>query len=304
MELKLKGLIAAVHTPMNDDFSVNYDAASRQAEHLAGNGATGVFVSGTTGESLSLTTAERVKLFEVWGREAERHGLVNVAHVGGNCLPDAQEMVRAAEANGAVAISAMASTFFKPTDEEALCDWLVEMTKPAPDLPFYFYDIPPMTGVSVDTAAFMTVAKERLPGFVGIKFTNPDLDLLKRCMSHETVSADILFGTDERLIEGLALGCVGGVGSTYNFATPLYLRIIDAYNRGDLDAAREDQARSVKMIERMFASGFGGACKAAMGFAGADCGPVRPPINRLTPAAEAALRADLDSMGFFDWAVK
>ena len=58
------------------------------------------------------------------------------------------------------------------------------------------------------------------------------------------------------------------------------------------------------MIERMFASGFGGACKAAMGFAGADCGPVRPPINRLTPAAEAALRADLDSMGFFDWAVK
>ena len=82
MELKLKGLIAAVHTPMNDDFSVNYDAASRQAEHLAGNGATGVFVSGTTGESLSLTPAERVKLFEVWRREAERQGLVIVAHVG------------------------------------------------------------------------------------------------------------------------------------------------------------------------------------------------------------------------------
>ena len=304
MKLKLKGLIAAVHTPMNDDFSVNYDAVSLQAEHLAGNGAAGVFVSGTTGESLSLTTSERIKLFEIWGREAERQGLVNVAHVGGNCLPDAQEMVRAAEANGAVAISAMASTFFKPTDEEALCDWLAEMIKPAPDLPFYFYDIPPMTGVNVNTAAFMSIAKERLPGFVGVKFTNPDLDMLKRCLTHEVVNADILFGTDERLIEGLALGCVGGVGSTYNFAAPLYMRIIDAYNRGDLDAAKADQARSAKMIKRMYQSGFGGACKAAMGFAGVDCGPVRPPMTRLKLDAEAALRSDLDTMGFFDWALK
>ena len=189
MELKLNGLIAAVHTPMNDDFSVNYDAVAKQAEHFAGNGAAGVFVSGTTGESLSLSTAERIKLFEVWGKEADRHGLVNVAHVGCNSLPDAQELVRAAEAAGAAAISAMAPTFFKPTDEAALCDWFVEMTKPAPRLPFYFYDIPPMTGVTVDTAAFMTLANEQLPGFVGIKFTNQDLDLLARCMNHESVKA-------------------------------------------------------------------------------------------------------------------
>ena len=304
MELKLNGLIAAVHTPMNDDFSVNYDTVAKQAEHFAGKGAAGVFVSGTTGESLSLSTAERIKLFEVWGKEADRHGLVNVAHVGCNSLPDAQELVRAAEATGAAAISAMAPTFFKPKDEAALCAWFVEMTRPGPALPFYFYDIPPMTGVTVDTAAFMLLAKERLQGFVGIKFTNQDLDLLARCMNHESVKADILFGTDERLIEGLALGCAGGVGSTYNFAAPLYRRIIDAYNRGDMEAAQADQARSVKMIERMFQSGFGGACKAVMGFAGVDCGPVRPPINRLQPEAEASLRADLDAMGFFDWALK
>ena len=98
MELKLNGLIAAVHTPMNDDFSVNYDAVAKQAEHFVGNGAAGVFVSGTTGESLSLSTAERIRLFEVWGKETDRHGLVNVAHVGCNSLPDAQELVRAAEA--------------------------------------------------------------------------------------------------------------------------------------------------------------------------------------------------------------
>ena len=100
------------------------------------------------------------------------------------------------------------------------------------------------------------------------------------------------------------MGCAGAVGSTYNFAAPLYRRIIDAYNRGDMEAAQADQARSVKMIERMYQCGFGGACKAVMGFAGVDCGPVRPPINRLHPEAEASLRADLDAMGFFDWALR
>ncbi len=303
MKLKLKGLIAAVHTPMNDDFSVNYDAVTKQAEHFAGNGANGVFVSGTTGESLSLSTEERINLFEKWGEEAERHKLVNVAHVGCNSLPDARELVRAAEATGAVAISAMAPTFFKPTNEAALCDWFVQMTKPDPGLPFYFYDIPSMTGVTVDTAAFMTIAKETLPSFAGIKFTNQDLDLLLRCMNHESVKTDILFGTDEKLIEGLAVGCAGGVGSTYNFAAPLYRRIIDAYNHGDMELAKADQARSVKMIARMYQCGFGAACKAVMGFVGVDCGPVRPPINRLKPETEAALRADLDAMGFFDWAL-
>ena len=74
MELKLNGLIAAVHTPMNDDFSVNYDAVAKQAEHFAGNGAAGVFVSGTTGESLSLSTAERINYSRCGGRRPTATG--------------------------------------------------------------------------------------------------------------------------------------------------------------------------------------------------------------------------------------
>ncbi len=178
------------------------------------------------------------------------------------------------------------------------------MTKPAPELPFYFYDIPSMTGVMVETDAFLDIAKERLPGFVGVKFTNQDYDLLQRCMANTSVKADMLFGTDERLIEGLGFGCVGAVGSTYNFASPLYLRIINAFNRGDVESAKEDQAQSLQMIKRMYENGFAAACKAAMGFAGVDCGPVRPPIDRISAENLVSLRKDLDAMGFFDCAIK
>lgn len=302
--MKLKGLIAAVHTPMHDDFTVDYDRVPAQAQHLAKGGASGAFVTGTTGESHSLTTEERLRMFDAWGRAAHRNGLKFIAHVGHNNLPDSQALVRSARDSGADAISAMAPNFFKPADAQSLCDWFVKMTKPAPELPFYFYDIPSMTGVMVETDAFLDIAKERLPGFVGVKFTNQDYDLLQRCMANTSVKADMLFGTDERLIEGLGFGCVGAVGSTYNFASPLYRRIIDAFNRGDMESAKADQARSLQMIKRMYQSGFAAACKAAMGFAGVDCGPVRPPINRISTENLVSLRKDLDAMGFFDWAIK
>ena len=302
--MKLNGLIAAVHTPMHDDFTVDYDRVPAQAEHLAKCGASGAFVTGTTGESHSLTTEERLRMFDAWGRAAHRNGLKFIAHVGHNNLPDAQALVVSARDSGADAISAMAPNFFKPTDVRSLCDWFVQVTKPAPELPFYFYDIPSMTGVTVETDAFLDIAKEHLPGFVGVKFTNQDDDLLQRCMANTSVKADMLFGTDERLIEGLGFGCVGAVGSTYNFASPLYLRIIDSFNRGDMESANEDQARSLQMIKRMYQSGFAAACKAAMGFAGVDCGPVRPPIDRICAENLVSLRKDLEAMGFFDWAIK
>ena len=293
-----------MHTPMHDDFTMNYDRVPAQAEHLAKGGASGAFVTGTTGESHSLTTDERLRMFETWGQAAHRNGLKFIAHIGHNNLPDAQALVRSARDSGADAISAMAPNFFKPADAQSLCDWFVKVTKPAPELPFYFYDIPSMTGVMVETDAFLDIAKERLPGFVGVKFTNQDYDLLQRCMANTSVKADMLFGTDERLIEGLGFGCVGAVGSTYNFASPLYLRIINAFNRGDMESANEDQARSLQMIKRMYQSGFAAACKAAMGFAGVDCGPVRPPIDRISAENLVSLRKDLDAMGFFDWAIK
>ena len=99
--MKLKGLIAAVHTPMHDDFNVNYDRVPAQAEHLAKGGASGAFVTGTTGESHSLTTEERLRMFDAWGQAAHRNGLKFIAHVGHNNLPDARALVCAAAANGA-----------------------------------------------------------------------------------------------------------------------------------------------------------------------------------------------------------
>ena len=299
--MQLTGLIAAPHTPFNSDFSLNLDCVPKQAAHLVATGVKGAFVAGTTGESLSLTTTERIDLFHAWGKAAKESGIIFIAHIGHNSLPDAQSLAEAAQAAGAEAIGAMAPTFFKPTDAGALVNWFARITEPARGLPFYFYDIPSMTGVSIDTKEFVQSAGERIPSFAGVKYTNPDRDQLQAILALENHSLDMLWGCDEELLDGLELGCLGAVGSSYNFAAGIYQSIIKAYESSDLDEAKHWQSRSVALIDTLKSHGYLHSAKAVMDMVGVDCGPARPPLPQLTEEERSALRAQLESLGFFEW---
>jgi len=299
--MKLTGLIAAPHTPFTSDYSLKLGAVERQAAHLASTGVAGVFTGGTTGECHSLSTGERIELFHAWGKAAKANGLVNVAHVGHNNLPDAQALVETAEATGADAIGAMAPTFFKPSTVDQLTEWFASLAEVAPELPFYFYDIPSMTGVSLDTAEFLKHGRERIPSLTGVKFTNPDKDLLSQCLEVDGGAFDILFGTDEKLLEGLDVGCRGAVGSSYNFAAPIYTRIISLREQGKDEEAQLWQSRSVQIIELLYEYDYLAAAKTVMGMIGIDCGPARQPLANLGTGEVSMLQKQLDEMGFFHW---
>ena len=298
--MKLTGLIAAPHTPFHGDFPLNLDCVPEQAAHLAASGVSGAFVAGTTGECHSLTTDERVDLLAAWGEAARAHGVKFIAHIGHNNLPDARALAVAAPRAGADAISAMAPNFFKPTDAAAMVDWFGRITEPAREMPFYFYDIPVMTGVTIDTAEFVQRAAEALPSFAGVKYTNTDREQLRRILEMDG-APDMLFGCDEELLEGWELGCRGAVGSTYNFAAPIYHQVMAAHAAGDLEEARRWQARSLKMVEIIAAHGFMQSAKAVMGWVGVNCGPARPPLPQQSPEQLELLRGELETIGFFEW---
>jgi len=298
--MKLTGLIAAPHTPFNADFSLNLDRVPYQAAHLAANGVTGAFVAGTTGESHSISTPERIEIFNAWGEVARAKGVQFIAHIGHNNLPDARALAAAAREAGADAVSAMAPNFFKPADAAALLDWFQRIVEPAAGMPFYFYDIPGFTGVTIDTAEFVQRAVEALPGFVGVKYTNPDCEQLERILAMDN-APDMLWGCDEKLLDGWELGCRGAIGSSYNFGAGIYHRVMEAHAAGDLETAREWQARSWKMIETIAGHGYMHSAKAVMGMAGVDCGPARPPLPQGNDADREKLRGELEAIGFFDW---
>jgi N-acetylneuraminate lyase len=293
--LKLTGLIAAPHTPLHADGSLNPAMVAQQARLHRDSGVRGAFICGTTGESLSLTMSERMRIAEAW-IEAAAGTMPIVVHVGANSVIDAKALAAHAVKFGADAVAVMAPSFFKPNLDD-LIGYCAMIAEAAPNTPFYFYDIPSMTSVPISAAYFLEQGAKSIPTLHGVKFTNNDLMTLQECLALNEF--DIVFGYDELLLAGLALGVRGAVGSTYNFAAPLYLRILDAFERGDFETARKAQLQSVRMIRVLQSFGFSRASKAMMGLMGVDCGPVRSPLRAMTDAEVRELRDRLHGMDGF-----
>ena len=118
MKLDLTGLIAAPHTPMHDDGSLNLDVITQQAAHLRRNGVVAAFICGTTGEGVSLTSDERRRVAERWRAEAGSvRVLVNVAH---DSTAESRALAAHAAQIGADAVATMATSFFRPARQEEL----------------------------------------------------------------------------------------------------------------------------------------------------------------------------------------
>jgi len=148
---------------------------------------------------------------------------------------------------------------------------------------------------------FLQQASDQIPNLVGLKFTHFDLMEFSQCMMVEDGKFDILNGYDEILLCGLTLGAIGGVGSTYNFLSPVYHKLMEYFDAGKIEKARDMQRMSVKMIEIL--NKYGGAIvcgKAILNLMGLNLGPCRLPIKNLNPSEIDRLKEDLESIDFFN----
>lgn len=297
---QLTGLVAAAHTPFTADGALNLAAVEKQAAHFLKNNVGVAFIGGSTGESHSLSLDERRRLAQRWLEVARGTRLEVIVHVGSNCLADARELAGQAQQIGARAVSALAPSYFKPRTVNGLIECCALVAAGAPQLPFYFYDIPVLTGVSVSMPEFLAQGREQIPNLAGIKWTNSDLYAYQLCQQVPG-EFDLPWGNDEYLLAALALGAAGAVGSTYCFAAPVYHRLLANFASGNLAAARAEQYRSCQIVQTLAGFGYMGAAKATMKMIGVDVGPARLPNTNLTAAQTEQLRARLEALGFFEW---
>lgn len=297
----LRGLVAAVHTPFRPDGSLWLDPVERQAAHLLAHGVETAFVAGTTGESHSLTFAERESLAERWAAVTRGSRLRVVVHVGANALADARALAAQAARLQLAAVSALAPSYFKPRSVAVLVESCAVVAAGAPELPFFYYDIPPLTGVHLPAADFLAAAADRIPNLAGLKFSHLDLAQFQQCLQARGGAFEVAWGCDEALLAALALGGRGAVGSTYNFLAPLAHRILRMFEAGDLAGARREQFRLLEVVQCLAAPGYLAASKWLMKRLGIDVGTTRLPLPPLDPTAERHLEEGLGRMGFFDW---
>ncbi|MGP4113495.1 dihydrodipicolinate synthase family protein [Streptomyces sp. 4N509B] len=319
-------LLTAVFTPFDEDGRVAYELVEKQAETLLAWGCPGAYVGGTAGEGASLTTAERMLLLERWCEVADGR-LDVIAHVGHTSLGEARAMAEHAQRVGARAVSAVPPYFHRPTGAAGLADFLARVAEAAPGLPFLYYHIPSVTGVTIPASQVMAEARERVPGFAGVKFAHGDMADLQRCLRLAAERPDggrrngpdghagdegsggggtgggdgveVYMANARLLLTSITMGARAAIGSAYNFAAPVYLRMLEHVAAGEAREARDCQLLAQDAIDAV--AGYAGELagfKAASALVGPDCGPCRPPLASLDAAQRAALREELGRLGF------
>jgi len=295
---KNHGLIAATFSPMNAEGEIDLSQVPSISRYLLGNGVSGIFVSGSTGEGESLSSDERRALAKAYV-DACVSSIPVIIQVGHNSVREAQGQASYAQEIGATAIATAAPSYFRPRTTADLFDYLCELATAAPDLPLYYYHIPGLNKVDLDMVQLLQMANDHLPSFAGLKYSAVDPCEMRRCMDFEGGRYEVMFGSDEMLLYGLYSGAAAAVGSTYNFMAPLYRGIIDAFDAGDLQTARDLQHRAVRIVGAILRYPLIPALKATMGFRGLNVGPCRTPNKTLSEPETAELRAALEELGFF-----
>lgn len=290
-------LVSAPFTPMHATGEIALEKIGPMAQLLKRQGVDGVFVCGTTGEGMSLTLDERMRLAEAW--RAATDGLELIVHVGHTCPTDAQTLATHARQIGVNGIASIGPCFFEAGNASTLSSFCAQIATAAPEVPFYYYHMPSIARVSkVQASDALIHMSEEIPNFAGIKFTHEDLDDYRLCLELAGERWEVFFGRDELLLDALCAGATCAVGSTYNFATSLYRDIIQAHAEGDLELATQLQNLATSAINVIASYGGMPAFKAMMTSVGFDCGSLRLPLASLAQPQVDSMMARLEEMGY------
>ena len=194
----------------------------------------------------------------------------------------------------------MGPLFFKPNTVSTLVDFCAEVAGAAPDIPFFYYHIPIISGIDLPMRDYIEEAKVKIPNFAGIKYTSDNLDEMRGCNSMDDGKWNVFNGFDENLFKALQLGVFSAVGSTYNYMNPIYFSMIEEFKAGRILEAEQKQKKCNDIIQILF--GNGGAQvsgKAIMKMVGVDCGPCRLPLTNLSDKSISDLHDALQKKNFF-----
>lgn len=286
----LSGLIAAPHTPFDKNGMVAYSVIRQQVELLLEQGVTGAYISGSTGEGVSCSINERLKVMEAWS-EASAGRLKLIVHIGALSIRDVETLGRHANDLRVFATSVVPPNYFKPSSLDSLVNYCAKAAATAPDCAFYYYHTM-LSGVSFPMDRFLELADGVIPNLGGIKFNHHDLYMYQKCRHACGGKYDIVYGVDEFFAGALALGAKCFIGSTYNYMAPTYLKIWEAFRRGDWAEVEQGMRKVCLGVDLLVKYGGIAAGKAMMLAHGIDCGDPRPPLDALDDATKQQIVKD------------
>lgn len=299
MKNHLKGLISAPFTPLHADGQLNLSLIPDYYHFLKSNGVTGAFICGSTGEGVSLTLAEKKLVAEAWAACSNHDEDFKVMmFLSGTCIADCIDLAKHCREIGLYAVSFTAPFYFKPANADMLAQCCKAIADQIPDMPFYYYHIPVLTGVNIAMFDLLNAIDGLIPNFAGIKYTHEDFMDFQSCMNFKDGRYEMMWGRDENMLSALVLGNKASIGSTFNYIAPLYTALIDSFNANDLKKAGELQQKSINFIRLLGKYGGISVGKAYMKLVGLDCGEFRLPVRNMTAKDFEAFKSDVNGLNF------
>jgi 4-hydroxy-tetrahydrodipicolinate synthase len=277
---------------MTPEGEVDWAATEKHLDYVISNGADGVVVTGTTGETSTLTDAEKLQLVKVGKSVASGRAKI-ITGGGSNETAHAIQLYKASEAAGADGVMIVTPYYNKPTQAGVLTHF--RLIADATDLPVILYDIPGRTGIPIQFETILRAAKH--PNIVAIKDAKGDFAQVSRVLNE----TDLLYfsGDDSNILPHLSIGATGLIGVTANIAPKAYRDMVDATNKNDFHSALEVHT-TLEPLVRATMTHVPGTVAAkyildGLGFI--ESPRVRLPLVGPEESEAASIEADIDKVG-------
>ena len=280
------GVCTALVTPFLRG-EVNYPMLERLLQYQLDAGIRAIVICGTTGESPTLSDAEKLELFRR-SKEFVGDQCKIIAGTGSNCTEHAIALSRAAEAVGADGLLLVSPYYNKATPEGLFAHY--SAIAAAVHIPCILYNVPSRTGVDIPVEVYKKLS--RVPNIVGVKEASSDIVKIARIRG-ECPGFSIWSGNDDQIVPVLSLGGQGVISVLSNVAPEKTKAMADAALDGDFDTAAALQIALLPLIRALFSEVNPIPVKAAMQEMGFDCGACRLPLTSITPENFEKLKAVL-----------
>ncbi len=292
--MKFQGVWPAVVTPLDKNNKLMEDGARALVRHHIKNGADGLYVCGSTGESMLLEKEVRKAMCEICVEEAKGKIPV-IIHVGANNLDTAKELARHAETCGADAIASVPPGYFAYGAKDVY-NYYTALAA-STELPVMIYYVL-LGGTSMDAEVFRDIYKD-CDNVTSLKWTSPNFYEMMNVKTLTNGEINIMSGPDEMMVCGLAAGADGAIGSTYNIMYRHAKSIYESFMAGNVRDAREKQMEMNKVIRLLLSTGgFHSALKYILSLQGIDVGDTTYPLHQLNEKEKETIHTKLMELGF------
>ncbi|GAA0448822.1 MAG: 4-hydroxy-tetrahydrodipicolinate synthase [Bacillota bacterium] len=278
-------VLTAMVTPFDAKGNIDFNQTEILIEYLLDNGTDGLVVAGTTGESPTLTTEEKISLFNHVVKTVNNRVPV-IAGTGSNNTQASIALTKEAERCGVDAIMLVAPYYNKP-NQQGLYEHFKTIAMET-SLPVMLYNIPGRSIVNI--TAETTIALSKIDNIVSIKEASGDLDQVSEIIEATNDTFSVYSGDDSMTLPLLSIGGAGVISVASHIIGQEMQQMVNLYNQGDTKGAAKLHRKLLPVMKGLFTAPSPSPVKAALRMKGIDSGALRLPLVSISETEERNLK--------------